>query len=72
MTLRCTACGRALVRFAVSNVGTDGVEYGWGPTCGRSVVVKAKRRQSASRRARHASLPSRDPRQLDWVEEAAA
>lgn len=73
MTLRCHACDKPLKRYAVSNVGTDGVEYGWGPVCGKDVIVRKKREVKAEvpRRRGTTKVPARDPRQVDWVNEAA-
>ena len=68
MTLRCHACDKPLLRYAVSNTGADGVEYGWGPKCGRDVIVR-KRREAKSKGTR--SVPARDPYTRDWVNEAA-
>lgn len=71
--LRCHACDKPLLRYAVSNKGADGVEYGWGPKCGRDVIVRKKREVKAEVPWRRASVrvPVRDSRQLDWINEAA-
>ena len=74
MTLRCTACNRVLLRFCVSNIGADGVEYGWGPKCAdRHVVVRpGEGRKRGKTFASYRPKARRgDPRQLDWVETAA-
>lgn len=68
MTLRCQACDKPLLRFAVAVKASDGTEYGWGPVCARAVVVR-KRKQTKPRAA--ASVPARDPYTRDWVNEAA-
>jgi hypothetical protein len=68
--LRCHACEKPLKRYAVSNVGVDGVEYGWGPVCGKDVMVRKKREAKAERRGT-TKAPARDPHTRDWINEAA-
>lgn len=63
MNLRCHSCRRRLVRYAVSNTGADGIEYGWGPVCSRAVLV------TASRRERLRVAVRRDRLTRDWVNE---
>ncbi len=71
MTLRCHACDKPLKRYAVSNVGADGVEYGWGPKCGKDVIVRKKRQAKAERRGT-TKVPARDPHTRDWINEVMA
>ena len=66
MTLHCHACSRRLVRYAVSNFGADGVEYGWGPVCAKAVLV------TASRAERPRVAVRRDRLTRDWVNEQRA
>jgi hypothetical protein len=69
--LRCLRCNRPLVRFAASIQTRDGL-LGWGPDCAKTVTVTPARPVRGPRaELRQRPLP-RDPRQLDWVEEAAA
>lgn len=65
---RCYACGRALVKYAVSIPTRDG-ERGWGPVCARSVVIRATRTRFpvVERRVVHKAV-KRDARQIDWIE----
>ena len=71
--LRCYACEKPLKRYAVSNVGADGVEYGWGPKCGRDVIVRRKRQVEAGWpwKVPTAKAPARDPHTRDWINETA-
>lgn len=71
--MKCEACGRALKKFTVCNTGPDGEVYGWGPVCAKEVTVRKVReikREVPWRRGRTV-VPSRDVRQVDWVNEAA-
>lgn len=70
MTLRCQACKKPLVRFAVSNVGSDGVEYGFGPKCGAAFVIR-KRRKNKPQVAPRGNFSGRDMHTRDWINEAA-
>lgn len=73
MTLRCHACDKPLLRYAVSNTGTDGVKYGYGPKCGAAFIVRKKRAVKAEVPWRRGSVrvPVRDVAQVDWINEAA-
>lgn len=72
MTLRCHHCGKALLRYAVCNTGSDGVEYGYGPKCGAAYIVR-KRRKAKPPKSRAGARPrARDARQMDWINEVAA
>lgn len=69
--MKCEACGRALKKFTVSNTAPDGEVYGWGPVCAKEVTVRkarAVKREAPWRRGRTV-VPSRDVRQVDWVNE---
>jgi hypothetical protein len=69
VTLRCHACKKPLLRYAVSNIGADGVEYGWGPVCSQALVVRKKRKAEVARVT--TKVPARDPHTRDWINEAA-
>lgn len=71
--MKCEACRRPLKRFTVSNTGADGEVYGWGPVCARAVTVRKARevRREVPWRRGGTVVPSRDGRQVDWVNEAA-
>jgi hypothetical protein len=74
VTLRCHACKKPLLRYAVSNIGADGVEYGWGPKCGQALVVRKKREVKAEVPWRRGTtkVPARDPHTRDWINEVMA
>jgi hypothetical protein len=71
MTLRCHACDKPLIRYAVSNVGADGVEYGFGPKCGAALLVR-KRKRAAPAHVYRPPVPARDQHTRDWINEVAA
>jgi hypothetical protein len=57
----------------VSNVGADGVEYGYGPKCGAAFIVRKRKQVKAEPSWRRGTtrVPQRDERQVDWVNDAA-
>lgn len=70
--MRCLKCGRALLRFAASFVGADGIEVGYGPICGAQYIViqlpELKRRRTKSiRNPRIRPHNPDDDRQQDWI-----
>jgi len=72
MTLRCHACDKPLKRYAVSNTGTDGEVYGWGPVCGKDVMVRKKREGKADVRRVATRGHARDLHTRDWINEVMA
>jgi len=74
MTLRCHACDKSLLRYAVSKTGADGVPYGYGPKCGAAFIVRKKRavRADVPWRRGCGRVPVRDPNQVDWINAVSA
>jgi len=67
VTLRCHACKKPLLRFAVSNIGADGVEYGFGPVCAKPFLIR--QRTTTPRAVVRSHRPAYDTRQVDWLRE---
>ncbi len=66
--MKCEHCHRTLTRFAAA-LETPAGTIGWGPVCARTVLPRATRRAAVVTPLRRGRP---DPRQVDWIEGAAA
>jgi hypothetical protein len=71
--MKCAACHRTLVRYALTARTKEGV-IGWGPTCAKGVQVtqtRAAHPRVERRKAEPAPIPV-DPRQMSLALEVTA
>ena len=71
--MKCAACGRSLLRFALTAPTKDGV-IGWGPTCAKGVQLAPTRApfpRIERRKPEPAAIPI-DPRQMSLALEVMA